>query len=1220
LVVNSVNPTASVQLAVTGRVIDGFTIDLSSTQRGTNYTSSNLSTCTFGSPDGRVFAGSPGSCKITITNSGFTATAQGLVTNFTPAALSFVSLPGYANGVAVTGDIAYVAAGAAGLQIVTLSADRKTPTVAGSLALPGNANDIAIAGNTAYVAAGSAGLHVIDMSNRLAPVLRGTANTSAVALGVAVSGNIAYVANTSSLVAVDVTNPPAPTVLGSIGLTGKVWGVAVDATRNLAAVATGNGGLRIVDITTPAAMALRGTATWSPPSPDTSPDARGVVLYSPTANGPYYALVADHSSNSLTSVDITSPTAPLVKSHITNLSLGGRLNNVVLSGNFALGADVFFVNGIPITDITDPTNLQPRTIINFTQRDDNGMGSAADGSFVYLATDHSGLDRGGSTGDARLYIAQYMPRQDFGGVPPLVSITSPANGSSVMQGTPVTMTVSATDDVAVASVDFLVNGQVVSISATAPYQYTFTVPLTGSTLTLGARATDFGSNLGTAQNIVLNLIPDPPPVVSIASPANGSSVIWGTTVTMTVSATDNTAVARVDFLVNGQVASSRTAAPYVYAFTAPLSGSTLTLGALATDSVGNVGTAQNVVLSLIPDPPPVVSITSPANGSNVILGATITMTVSATDNTAVTRVDFLVNGLVASSKTSAPYQYTFTAPLSGSTLTLGALATDSVGNVGTAQNVAINLISDPTKTTVVGRVIDQAGQPISGAGASALDTFSATAGSDGSFTISDVPALLGTISVVATAKTGESWLFGVAPATTPVAGGTTNVGDITLSSTYSPFIYATSQNTVLVYRMNPGTGSLSLVPGAPVAAGTSPVSIALDPTGRFAYVANAGGNNISAYTINGTTGALTPVPGSPFASGTFPNDVAVDPTGRFVYVPNFTGQSVSVYTIDRGTGALMTIPGSPFAAGVSPRAVAVDPTGRFAYVANQTANFSNPPQFQLSAYTINAITGALTPIAGSAVPGFRTFHVSVEPTGHFAYASTDNFILAFTINTMTGQLSPVTGSPFTARIPGAIVFDFAGRFAFTDNEDFNGNGLYAFAIDASTGALSPVPGSPFITAARGRSVAADLTGRFVYVANDFPAFGISVYAINATTGAVSLIPGSPFTPLLSPSSVTAGIRPLPDLSASPCGQETSLKSIETSSATSIVFENNTSQIRRVYRLNESGQRELGNTLSGGTSYVQRTFLTNPWVITDSSGQCINIYLPTNGMGRVIISQ
>src|SRR5205807_10551269 len=101
-------------------------------------------------------------------------------------------------------------------------------------------------------------------------------------------------------------------------------------------------------------------------------DARDVVI------GGKFAFVADYR-NSTTSVDITTPSAPVVRSHVTDPNLGGFLQDIVLNGNFALAADVKFVNGIPITDITNPAQLQARAILNFTQRDDNGMGIAADG-------------------------------------------------------------------------------------------------------------------------------------------------------------------------------------------------------------------------------------------------------------------------------------------------------------------------------------------------------------------------------------------------------------------------------------------------------------------------------------------------------------------------------------------------------------------------------------------------------------------------------------------------------------------------------------------------------------------------------------------------------------------------------------------------------------------------------------------------------------------------
>jgi DNA-binding beta-propeller fold protein YncE len=99
--------------------------------------------------------------------------------------------------------------------------------------------------------------------------------------------------------------------------------------------------------------------------------------------------------------------------------------------------------------------------------------------------------------------------------------------------------------------------------------------------------------------------------------------------------------------------------------------------------------------------------------------------------------------------------------------------------------------------------------------------------------------------------------------------------------------------------------------------------------------------------------------------------VTVHPSGKFAYVTNAGSNNISGYTINPSTGALTAIAGSPFAAGFSPISVAVDPNGKFAYVANWEGN-------NVSGYTINPNTGALTAIAGSPfAAGTRPFCVTV---------------------------------------------------------------------------------------------------------------------------------------------------------------------------------------------------------------------------------------------------
>ncbi len=212
--------------------------------------------------------------------------------------------------------------------------------------------------------------------------------------------------------------------------------------------------------------------------------------------------------------------------------------------------------------------------------------------------------------------------------------------------------------------------------------------------------------------------------------------------------------------------------------------------------------------------------------------------------------------------------------------------------------------------------------------------------------------------------------------------------------------------------------------------------------------------------------------------GQFPTGLTLDPTGRFAYVANCgirtctfsTSGNVSAYTINAATGALTPVAGSPFSAGSGPIELAVEPTGRFLYVANITSN-------NVSAYAIDATSGALTLVPGSPFSAGDGSHaVAVEPTGNFIYV----------VNIRSSNIS-------------------------------------AYTIDAITGALTPVPGSPFPTGPGGsapHSVAVDSTGQFVYAINCGSLCGgtgsgdtSAQYRINAITGALTRLIGNGLNPV-----------------------------------------------------------------------------------------------------------
>lgn len=584
LVVNTLLGQASRQLQVTGHLIDGRTLDLTSSTRGTNYLSSDLAIVNFGATDGELFAGSDGSATVTVGNGGFSATVQVSVRTFSPRAVSFVSVPGFANNVDVAGSYAYVAAGSAGLQVVDV-ASRASPRIAGSLALAGNANDVVVAGNVAYVAGGTAGLHLVDVSNPLAPALLGTLGGLGNAQDVVVRGTRAYVAGgASGLSIVDVSNPRSPVRIGGLA-TSNARGV--DATGNLAAVADGSS-LRAIDVTTPTSPVLRGTLALS--------DARDVVLDGAVA------YVADFSG-SLRIVDLSTPATPRLLAS-TSTSLGGILTDVAKVRNFILGADVFFVNGVPITEVSDPASPQVRARLDFPARDDNGTGIAADNSYVYLTAER-GITENGVTGDTRLYIGQYLEVTDDAGVPPTVAITSPAAGSEHIAGTTASVRAEATDDVGVAGVTFSVDGVPVSTDFTAPFEFSYTFPPDAISVTFGATAVDFGGNQGDATPVEVRVIPDPAPVVAITSPAEGADLIEGQTVTLRATATDNVRVTQVAFTVNGATqpagSFSQPSVTHTQSYAIPLGTTSLAITASATDNLGQVGSASRT-LAVRPDP------------------------------------------------------------------------------------------------------------------------------------------------------------------------------------------------------------------------------------------------------------------------------------------------------------------------------------------------------------------------------------------------------------------------------------------------------------------------------------------------------------------------------------------------------------------------------------------------------------------------------------------
>ncbi|HEX2749519.1 MAG TPA: Ig-like domain-containing protein, partial [Verrucomicrobiales bacterium] len=124
------------------------------------------------------------------------------------------------------------------------------------------------------------------------------------------------------------------------------------------------------------------------------------------------------------------------------------------------------------------------------------------------------------------------------------------------------------------------------------------------------------------------------------------------------------------------------------------SGSTLRLR-WVDDNATNTSPDQIVGLDnvsiQVSQPPPVVTLTAPAAGSLFAPSAVVPMTADATDDGAVTKVEFFAGGTKVGEDTTAPYAFNWT-PASPGTYSLTAVATDNFGSTTTSAAVGITAL------------------------------------------------------------------------------------------------------------------------------------------------------------------------------------------------------------------------------------------------------------------------------------------------------------------------------------------------------------------------------------------------------------------------------------------------------------------------------------------------------------------------------------------------
>lgn len=294
------------------------------------------------------------------------------------------------------------------------------------------------------------------------------------------------------------------------------------------------------------------------------------------------------------------------------------------------------------------------------------------------------------------------------GVPPTVSLTSPADGAIV--GGTVTIAASAADNIGVSKVEFYLNPATINTllctDSMAPYECAWdTTTLAEGAYTLQAKAIDLSNVEGVSATVTV-IVDNTPPSANITYPVDGA-VVSGI-ITVTANAGDARGVALVEFYADTVLKCAGSILPYECVLdTTDMSDGRHTVIAVAQDRAGNIAVSSSVTITTNnggggqnDTTPPTVSITYPGNGT-AVYGIT-NVAASAGDNIGVSKVEFYMDGALQTTAYTSPVIWAWdTRAASNGSHTLTAKAYDGSGNVGNSAPVTVNISNGPDLTMTV---------------------------------------------------------------------------------------------------------------------------------------------------------------------------------------------------------------------------------------------------------------------------------------------------------------------------------------------------------------------------------------------------------------------------------------------------------------------------------------------------------------------------------------
>ena len=297
----------------------------------------------------------------------------------------------------------------------------------------------------------------------------------------------------------------------------------------------------------------------------------------------------------------------------------------------------------------------------------------------------------------------------FANSKPSVSITSPASGHAFFASDALELTVDANDvDGVVEKVEYYSGEKLIASVENAPFSYLWINPSIGLQ-EITAHAYDNSGEKTVSTKIIISIMLNVPPSVSIASPSESYNVIQeGESITIQATANDGDGeVAKVAFYAGDTYLGEDETSPFSYSWEEPAVG-TYKIKSKAYDNKGGAAYSSEVEIKV--NEKPKIIFEDLENGSVLYTNSIIDIPVIASDaDGEVKKVEFLVNGDIISENKLAPFSLDWNG-LQAGIYQISTRVSDNDGGITESEEIKVfvrdqdalpvNFVNITTDTTV----------------------------------------------------------------------------------------------------------------------------------------------------------------------------------------------------------------------------------------------------------------------------------------------------------------------------------------------------------------------------------------------------------------------------------------------------------------------------------------------------------------------------------------